>query len=189
MKDAPATWPHSLLHQLRSGLWRLRLCFLSCYLSKTERQQHRQPQLSANTQGSPQGQSPPLPEPGDESLLLFPITSGTVALLCTHTQTCLWKPPRLSDFCHHFSRGTQMHTAWWEKKKKQPRIHTKLHFHLSDTWITHTVYESSAGIEALIYKCHTWSARGNRWGRPTTEHPWSLELSLSLVQKRAEDGD
>lgn len=124
MKDAPATWPHSLLHQLRSGLWRLRLCFLSCYLSKTERQQHRQPQLSANTQGSPQGQSPPLPEPGDESLLLFPITSGTVALLCTHTQTCLWKPPRLSDFCHHFSRGTQMHTAWWEKEKKKTAQNT-----------------------------------------------------------------
>lgn len=63
MRDATAIWPHSHLIQCccqTAGL----SPSLTHYLSQTEHQWCRQPQLSGPREGSPEGQSPPHQSPG-----------------------------------------------------------------------------------------------------------------------------
>lgn len=67
---------------------------LTHYLSQTEHQWRRQPQLSGHGEGSPQGQSPPHQSPG---MIGCYFQSQVTRRSIVYSPTCLWSPPGWTD--------------------------------------------------------------------------------------------
>ena len=166
-------------------VWRQR--GVSTFFSKSLPVSDRTPAAQTVTAVGPWRGSPSRPkfttlEPGDDGLL-FPITSGSMALLCTHRHTSEVPQDELTApiICHPARVCARTHThthTYTQPSRDDSQVHLNPYLNTSNTWLTH-VWIISLNKLIDIFIQESRSARWNRWSQPSIERPHILDNNFN----------